>query len=127
MLLMLTAALYCTPVAIDGDTIRCGSERIRLIGIDAPEMSGCHGAKGRVCVPGDPHASRRSLAQALKARPLLIERTGKDRYGRSLGLVSAGGKDLSCLQITTGHAVYVAKWDYNARLKSICISPIKRR
>ncbi|MGC1270186.1 MAG: hypothetical protein WA842_06275 [Croceibacterium sp.] len=33
----------------DGDTIRCGDERIRLLGIDAPEMGGrCR--EGRVCV-----------------------------------------------------------------------------
>jgi endonuclease YncB( thermonuclease family) len=26
--------------AIDGDTLRCGEERIRLVGIDAPELPG---------------------------------------------------------------------------------------
>ena len=40
----------------DGDTIRCGDERIRLLAIDAPEMGGrCR--KGRQCVAGSPLAS----------------------------------------------------------------------
>lgn len=36
MLLALAAALTCHLVAVDGDTLRCGKERIRLLGIDAP-------------------------------------------------------------------------------------------
>jgi endonuclease YncB( thermonuclease family) len=37
----------------DGDTIRCNGERIRLLGIDTPELPG-HCRKGRDCVSGDP-------------------------------------------------------------------------
>lgn len=40
----------------DGDTIRCGAERIRLLGIDAPELPG-HCRSGRACAPGDPYGS----------------------------------------------------------------------
>lgn len=32
--------LACLLVAIDGDTLRCGRERIRLLGTDAPELPG---------------------------------------------------------------------------------------
>jgi len=113
-------SLSCTPVAVDGDTIRCGTERIRLIGIDAPEMGPCKPA-GRVCVSGDPEASKRALSAALKNKPLRIERRGLDRYGRTLAFVSAGGEDLSCLQIRQGFAVYVAKWDVDHRVGG-CLS-----
>lgn len=99
--------------AIDGDTLRCGRERIRLIGIDAPEMPG-HCRQGRRCVAGDPHASRASLARALIA-PIAIERIGSDRYGRTLAFVSGGGLDLSCVQLRRGQAAYRRDWDFDGR------------
>ena len=33
-----TAGVHCT--VVDGDPLRCGSERVRLLGIDAPELPG---------------------------------------------------------------------------------------
>ncbi|GAM00540.1 thermonuclease family protein [Sphingomonas parapaucimobilis] len=100
--------------AIDGDTLRCGRERIRLIGIDAPEMPG-HCRPGRLCAVGDPFASRDSLANALFA-PIVIERVGRDRYGRTLAFVSAGGEDLSCVQLRRGQARYRPDWDVGNRV-----------
>jgi endonuclease YncB( thermonuclease family) len=35
---MLLIAPLAVCVAVDGDTLRCGSERVRLLGIDAPEI-----------------------------------------------------------------------------------------
>lgn len=100
--------------AVDGDTLRCGRERIRLIGIDAPEMPG-HCRPGRLCAVGDPFASRDSLANALFA-PIVIERIGRDRYGRTLAFVSAGGEDLSCVQLRRGQARYRSDWDFDGRV-----------
>ncbi len=100
--------------AVDGDTLRCGHERIRLIGIDAPELPG-HCRPGRRCVVGDPFASRDSLARALVA-PIAIERIGRDRYGRTLAFVSAGGEDLSCVQLRRKQARYRPDWDIGARI-----------
>lgn len=111
------ALTACT--VVDGDTIRCGDERIRLLGIDAPELQG-HCASNRVCVDGDPIASKKSLEDLLQAGEVVIRRFGKDRYGRSLALVSVGGHDLSCHQVTSGSAVYVRKWDNNGALRAIC-------
>ena len=103
----------------DGDTIRCGEERIRLLGIDAPEKPGtCR--PGRTCAPGDPVASADSLRAALAGGGLTIRRTGKDRYGRTLALVAAGGVDLSCHQLAQGHAVYVARWDDGRAVAQTC-------
>ncbi len=96
-------ALTCLLVAIDGDTLRCGGERIRLLGIDAPEMPG-HCRRARRCVPGDPFASKAALAAMLRG-PAIIQRSGRDRYGRTLARVRVNGIDLSAAQIRTGMAV----------------------
>jgi len=83
------AVAYADPIygcsATDGDTIRCGDERIRLLGIDAPELPG-HCRVGRDCAPGDPHASTNNLKAAMSGS-LTIKRIGEDHYGRTLALV----------------------------------------
>jgi len=109
--------VLCT--AIDGDTLRCGSERVRLLGIDAPELPG-HCQQGRRCAPGDPFTSMRSLRAALSRGAITLKRFGTDHYGRTLALVSAGGVDLSCWQLTHGQAIYKSWWDNGGQLARIC-------
>lgn len=104
----------------DGDTIRCGDERIRLLGIDAPELPG-HCRTGRDCAPGDPVASTDNLRDAMTGE-LHIERVGEDRYGRTLALVAGAKGDLSCWQLQHGQAVYKPKWDNGSRVSSMCPS-----
>lgn len=103
---------------VDGDTLRCGSERVRLLGIDAPELPG-HCATGRVCAPGDPEASSQSLAQAL-AGALRFTRVGVDRYGRTLALVAGNRGDLSCWQLQHDQAIYKPNWDDDGRVAALC-------
>lgn len=104
--------------ATDGDTIRCGDERVRLLGIDAPELPG-HCRRGRVCAPGDPIASTESLRSALTGQ-LRIQRVSTDRYGRTIALVSGGMGDLSCWQLQHRQATYRADWDNGARVQAGC-------
>lgn len=113
-----TAARGGTCRVVDGDTLRCGTERVRLLGIDAPELPG-HCQTGRACAPGDPIASARSLREALAA-PITIDRLGSDRYGRTLALVRGAKGDLSCWQLAHGAAIYKPKWDNRGRLARIC-------
>jgi len=91
------------PRIIDGDTLECGGRRIRLAGIDAPEMPG-HCRRGRDCTPGDPYAAQaylRSIAQGeVNCRP-----TDTDAYGRTVARCGAAGRDFSCAMIAAGHAV----------------------
>lgn len=108
----------------DGDTIRCGEERIRLLAIDAPEMAG-HCRVGRECVPGDPVASTRALAQAMLGRRLAIRRIGEDRYGRTLGVVYAGTVNLSCAQLEAGAAIYVRRWDDGGAVRAECPGAVR--
>jgi micrococcal nuclease len=75
-------------VATDGDSLRLGEERIRIIGLDTPEI---HHAQ---CSREFALAMRaKEIAQDLIATGAVeIRRTGRvDRYGRSLAAVSVGG------------------------------------
>lgn len=107
---MIFVALTCALIAIDGDTLRCGKERIRLLGIDAPELPG-HCRRGRRCVEGDPVASRASLAAAVARGKAQIARRGHDRYGRTLARVRVNGVDLSDYQVRVGAAVAKPEWN----------------
>ncbi|WP_232307435.1 thermonuclease family protein [Sphingobium chungbukense] len=102
---------------VDGDTLRIDGERIRLLGIDAPEIHGCR--QGRVCVPGDGNASKRSL-EAMMGGAVSVQRVGQDRYGRTLAQVYVGSRNVACEQIRRGQAVYVEKWDNGRRLAADC-------
>lgn len=112
---MMLEALACT--IVDGDTIRCGTERVRLLGLDAPELHGC--PQGRVCVPGDPVASKNHLA-SLIAGGVTITRVGHDRYGRTLALVYSRQGNVGCALIAAGNAQYIAKWDNGGLLARDC-------
>jgi endonuclease YncB( thermonuclease family) len=112
-------ALAISCAAIDGDTIRCGSERIRLTAIDAPEFPG-HCRRGRDCAPGDPLVSKAALSLGLAAKTLTIERLGTDRYGRTVADVYRNGISLSCVQLQGGWARYWPKYDKGQRIKKEC-------
>lgn len=92
------------PRVVDGDTLNCGKRRIRLQGIDAPELPG-HCRQGRDCVPGDPYASTENLRQLVAGGALRCRQTDIDVYGRTVARCKAGQTDLSCAQIEEGHAV----------------------
>lgn len=111
-------ALDCTLMAVDGDTLRCGDELIRLIGIDAPELPG-HCQEGRDCAPGDPVESKRAL-DTLSRGTALISRQGRDLYGRTLARVQVNGVDLSCAQLAGGRAIYRADWDQFGSVGTDC-------
>jgi len=117
---MIAALLACSLFVVDGDTLRCGHERIRLLGIDAPELPG-HCRRGRRCVPGDPWRSRESLSAVIRGEAT-IERVGEDRYGRTLALVRVNGVDLSCHQLRTHNATYKRQWDNDGDLATVCPS-----
>lgn len=70
--------------AIDGDTLRCGRERVRIQGIDAPELK----------EPGGQQARQR-LQQRIQAGEVVIERRGRDKHGRTLGRLYVNGKRIT--------------------------------
>lgn len=100
------AVFFClSPVAVDGDTLRCrGVGLVRLIGIDAPELAG-HCRAGRICTPGDGVAARRVLARLVRHWRVECRAVGRDHYGRVLARCDGGAGDLSCAMIASGQAV----------------------
>lgn len=109
--------LSCALVAVDGDSLRCGRERIRLVGIDAPERRGC--PRGRRCAPGDPLRSTAMLAVRLGGHARIV-RLGRDHYGRTIAAVRVGGIDLSCHQLRVRAAIYRADWDSHGTVRRRC-------
>jgi endonuclease YncB( thermonuclease family) len=103
---------------VDGDTIRCGAERVRLLGIDAPEIERC--PRWRVCAPGDGQAARRSLVAALRLGPVRYEPVTMDRYGRQVAVMWAGRVNLSCWQLNERQAIYKPRWDNGGIIARDC-------
>lgn len=101
------------PYVVDGDSIRCGRERLRLLGIDAPEIGSC--PRHRTCVTGDGKASRRSLQAGVRFGRVRYRIVTRDRFGRAVVIAWAGGVNLSCWQLAASQARYRAAWD-NGRL-----------
>jgi endonuclease YncB( thermonuclease family) len=103
---------------VDGDTLRCGGERIRLVGIDAPEMPG-HCRPGRDCAPGDPYAATTALSTMVRAS-MPIQRYGEDKYGRTIAALEGTNGDLSCAQLRGGSAIYKPQWDDALHVARTC-------
>jgi micrococcal nuclease len=107
-----------TAYVVDGDTLRCGPDRLRLLGIDAPEIEPC--PRWRACAPGDGQASKRSLRAALSLGPVRYQPVTVDRYGRQVAIVWAGRVNLSCWQLQQGQAIYKANWDNGGIIARQC-------
>jgi endonuclease YncB( thermonuclease family) len=124
-LLLASSLPACT--VTDGDTIRCADEKIRLIGINAPEMPG-HCRRGMDCPPGDGRVSKEKLRSFVEGKRLTIRRfrtkKGKlltDKYGRTLAVVYADGINIACHQLRTGQALYRRDWDNRGIIRKECL------
>jgi micrococcal nuclease len=92
----------------DGDTLwvrpigEAGARRkpvkVRLLGIDAPE----------ICQPWGPSA-RDALTARVSGRRVEVPVRGRDDHGRSLGTVLLDGEDINAWLVAQGHA-WGARW-----------------
>lgn len=99
----------------DGDTFRCSNGfRVRLAGIDTPEMPGSCRA-GRSCAPGDPHAARAALQRLIGGQTVQCQPVGMS-YNRVAAWCSVNGLDLSCAMVRAGHAIRLPRHDRQRRL-----------
>lgn len=125
MIALLAAGMLMASCTVtDGDTIRCGKERVRLLGIDAPDSpsnSRCRPfpKPGAICDRARASASKASLQGILKGS-VQVDRVGRDRYGRTLAVVYRGKINLSCAQLQAAHATYRAEWDNGGRVRRDC-------
>lgn len=99
----------------DGDSIRVGSERIRLHGIDAPELAqDCLDARGRAWACGQ--WARTQLREITRGKRLNCTRLDTDRFGRTIATCFAGGQDIAQAMVERGAAVAFRRYglDYVA-------------
>lgn len=95
---------------IDGDTVELSSgEKIRLFGIDAPEK-------------GEPffQEAKQALEEMVKGKRVVVEKEGKDKYGRFLGYILLEGKVVNCELVKLGVVKIVEE-----KVKYKCFPKIK--
>lgn len=101
MSFLLAVLLATSPLIIDGDTLIIDREHIRIANIDAPEIGRpkCD-AERRLGI-----VAKRRLAELLSSVVVEVLRGDpdsgrkKDRYGRTLAIVSVDGQDVGGILI----------------------------
>ena len=88
---------------VDGDTLEVRGEKLRLQGIDAPEMAQTCEAHGQPVACGKLAAAH--LDELIGSVPLTCAIEGKDRYGRGLARCRAGDRDVAEAMTRDGWAV----------------------
>lgn len=95
---------------VDGDTVEADielgfgfyrkAERIRLAGIDAPELTGISRPRGEL--------SRNTLQALIEGRSvtLVTDDDQEDKYGRLLGVIRLGSQNINQEMVRQGQAVY---------------------
>lgn len=78
--------------AVDGDTLRVGGERIRLRGIDTPELSELEGP-----------AAKRRLEELLRSGSIRIVPRGRDVYDRLVADVFVNEQNIAEVLIQEGY------------------------
>tara|TARA_R110002020_G_scaffold41276_7_gene121674 strand:+ start:2245 stop:2781 length:537 start_codon:yes stop_codon:yes gene_type:complete len=90
--------------ASDGDSFRLGEERVRLVGLDAPELAQTCQAAGAARWPCG-RVARDRMASLLAAGAIDCQPEGRDRYDRLLARCALGGVDLGATLVSEGLAI----------------------
>ena len=75
-------------LAIDGDTLVCNRQKVRLANVDAPELKDAGG-----------RAAKRRLQALVQGREVALKKYGQDRYGRLLAEAYVDGRRIEQHQI----------------------------
>lgn len=101
---------------VDGDTIEIGTLRIRLEGIDAPEISQqCERDGGAPWPCGQKAAGE--LRALVAGNDVLCDETGKDKYRRTLAICFADGVNINETMVRSGYAWAFIK--YSRRFEDV--------
>lgn len=100
------AEVFTGPARIvDGDTLEVAGERVRLLGVDAPEKAQiCQDAEGQGYQCG--LVVKDALIDKVGSSPISCEAVSRDMYGRRVSKCSAPGVgDLGTWLVSNGYAV----------------------
>lgn len=95
--------LSANAYVIDGDTLKVDRQRVRLTGLDAPELDQECTAGGQRYACGE--RARHFLAELVSGHEVGCNGKEYDRYGRLLAVCNAAGADLNALMVANGWAV----------------------
>lgn len=107
-LLLISAPGLAQPVSgeasvIDGDTLVIGAEKIRLFGIDAPELDQTCSLEGKDWACGEEAAAQ--LRGVTAGQIVRCDGTERDPQGRLVAVCSSAGYDLGATMVEYGWAV----------------------
>ena len=89
---------------IDGDTLSLSGQKIRLYGIDAPEMAQkCLDANHQRYACGQ--RAKAALQALVDQQPIRCHNKAKDKYGRVVAICLAGSTEINRWMVRHGHAV----------------------
>lgn len=101
--------LQSIPQIVDADTVYLGGKKVRLSGIDAPEMDqNCIDSQGR-----DEHCgvtAKARLEEFSRNREWKCVINGRDVYGRNLGVCEVGGEDVNRWLVRNGWALAFTRY-----------------
>lgn len=96
-------------VAVDGDTLEFSGQRVRLDGIDAPEMGQTCGRRW-IGTWNCGRAAQRALDGLVQGRRIDCQSKGRDKYGRELGTCYIDGRDINAELVRQGMAWAFVKY-----------------
>lgn len=103
------ASIVGRAVVIDGDTLQISGVKIRLEGIDAPELAQSCGRRWfGTWDCGE--AAAKALKSLVKERSITCHSKGQDKYGRTLGICFADKTDINAELVRTGLAWAFVKY-----------------
>ncbi|WDR02797.1 thermonuclease family protein [Devosia algicola] len=89
--------------ASDGDSFRFGADRVRLLGIDAPELKqSCANANGAPWPCGE--RAREQMDILLRGQ-VACTQSGRDRFDRTLATCQSDGRDIGAVMVSKGLAI----------------------
>lgn len=98
-----TAPIYGVARANDGDSLTIGSTRLRLFGIDAPELDQSCQRAGSSWNCGSESAEH--LSRLVTGREVRCDPISKDQYDRVLAKCFVSGTEINRTMVATGYAV----------------------
>jgi len=97
-------AALCEPMELrvwDGDTLRIGGEPVRIMNVDTPEI----GDKARCRSEGARAVKAKDrLAELLQSGKVRVTAHGRDKYRRTLAVISVRGRDVGDTLVAEGLA-----------------------